>query len=73
MLSLECSTFRVTIKTAPHGHLQRRLHIAPATNERNLYNWEAREDLGHAILDHGFRMKGLDIKMDGSLDVDFNL
>ena len=55
------------------GHQQRRLHIAPATNGRNLINWEARENLGHAILDHGFRMKGLDIKMDGSLDVNFNL
>ena len=55
------------------GHQQRRLHIAPATNGRNLINWEARENLGHAILDHGFRMKELDIKMDGSLDVNFNL
>ena len=45
--------------------------ILRQTNKRNLYNKEARENLGHAILDHGFWMKELD--MDGSLDVDFNL
>ena len=69
ILSLEFSTIKVTTK--PDRKSQ--LHIAPATNERHLYNLEAQKDLGHVILDHSFRMKGLDIKMDGPLDVDFNL